>query len=52
MATETPIYVLFFIPSCKYCNNLMNKLKTKPELLKKFNLYGGHFLKIKLLFVM
>ena len=38
MATETPIYVLFFTPSCKYCNNLMNKLKTKPELLKKFNL--------------
>ena len=34
---ETPIYVLFYIPSCKFCNNLIGKLKTKPELLKKFN---------------
>ena len=35
---EKPIYVLFFTPSCKFSNNLLSKLKSKPELLKKFNL--------------
>jgi hypothetical protein len=34
---EKPEYVLFMTPSCKWCNEIINKLKTKPELVKKFN---------------
>jgi len=35
---EKPIYVLFFTNNCKFCNKLINTLKSKPELLKKFNM--------------
>ena len=31
-------YVLFMSPGCKFCGNFINKLKTKPELIKKFNI--------------
>jgi hypothetical protein len=31
-------YVLFMSPECKFCVNFMNKLRTKPELVKKFNI--------------
>jgi hypothetical protein len=31
-------FVLFMSPGCKYCNNIIGKLKTKPELMKKFNI--------------
>jgi hypothetical protein len=34
---EKPEYVLFATPNCKFCNNFINKLKAKPDLLKKFN---------------
>jgi len=37
MATDRPEFVLFMVPDCKFCINFINKLKTKPELLKKFN---------------
>ena len=33
-----PEFVLFYLSNCKYCINFMSKLKTKPELLSKFNL--------------
>ena len=35
---EKPEFVLFMTPSCKFCNNFMNKLKPKADLLKKFNI--------------
>jgi hypothetical protein len=35
---ERPIYVFFYMKNCKFCNNLLIKLKQKPEMLKKFNL--------------
>lgn len=31
-------YVLFMSPGCKYCGSFMNKLKQKPELMKKMNI--------------
>ena len=31
-------FVLFMSPGCKYCNNIIGKLKTKPELMKKFSI--------------
>jgi hypothetical protein len=34
---EKPEYVLF-TTNCKFCNNFINKLKVKPDLLKKFNI--------------
>jgi len=38
MATDRPEFVLFMVPTCKFCVNFINKLKSKPELLKKFNI--------------
>jgi hypothetical protein len=42
MSTSGPAekveFVLFMSPGCKFCNNFINKLKTKPELIKKFNI--------------
>ena len=40
MATpsEKPEFVLFLTPNCKFCNNFINKLKSKPELAAKFNI--------------
>jgi len=35
---EKPEFVLFMTPSCKFCNNFINKLKTKQDLFKKFNI--------------
>jgi len=35
---EKPEFVLFMIPDDKFCINFHNKLKTKPELFKKFNI--------------
>lgn len=34
---EKPDYVLFISPQCKFSMNFISKLKTKPELMKKFN---------------
>jgi len=31
-------FVLFMSPGCNFCMNFMNKLKTKPELMKKINI--------------
>ena len=31
-------FVLFMSPGCKYCGNIVNKLKSKPDLMKKFNI--------------
>jgi nicotinic acid phosphoribosyltransferase len=36
--SEKPIYVLFYMNNCKFCKNLISKIKQKPELLKKINL--------------
>jgi len=30
-------FVLFISPGCKFSNNFISKLRTKPDLLKKFN---------------
>jgi len=30
-------FVLFVSQNCKFCGNFLNKLKTKPDLVKKFN---------------
>ena len=40
MATNTdkPEFVLFMIPDDKFCFNFISKLKTKQELIKKFNI--------------
>jgi hypothetical protein len=35
---EKPEYVLFVSQECKYCMNFINKVKSKPELLRKFNI--------------
>jgi hypothetical protein len=35
---EKPEYVLFIMKSCKFCNNFITRLKTKPELFSKFNI--------------
>jgi hypothetical protein len=35
---EKPEFVLFMSPECKFSMNFINKLKTKPELMKKFNI--------------
>jgi hypothetical protein len=34
---EKPEFVLFMSPTCKWSNQIINKLKTKPDLVKKFN---------------
>ena len=31
-------YVLFMSPGCKFCVSFMNKLKQKPDLMKKMNI--------------
>ena len=36
--TEKPEYVLFMVHTDKFCINFINKLKTKPDLMKKFNI--------------
>jgi hypothetical protein len=42
MSSQAPAekveFVLFMSPGCKYSMNFINKLKTKPELMKKFNI--------------
>jgi len=43
---EKPEFVLFMSPSCKFCNNFLIKLKTKPELMKKFNVVNIDALQI------
>ena len=35
---DKPEFVVFMSPKCKYSMNFMNKLKTKAELIKKFNI--------------
>ena len=35
---EKPQFVLFMSPNCKFSMNFVNKLKQKPELMKKFNI--------------
>ena len=35
---KKPDYVLFFMDNCDYCKKILSLLKTKPELLAKFNL--------------
>jgi hypothetical protein len=35
---EKKDFVLFYSPNCKFCKNLLTKLKTKQELLNKINL--------------
>ena len=35
---EKPDFVVFMSPKCKFCMNFMNKLKSKTELIKKFNI--------------
>jgi hypothetical protein len=35
---DKPEFVLFMINGDQFCNNFITKLKTKPELLKKFNI--------------
>jgi len=37
-AQEKKEFVLFFSPECKFSKNFISKLKSKPELFKKFNL--------------
>jgi hypothetical protein len=34
---EKPEFVVFMSPKCKFCMNFMGKLKSKTELIKKFN---------------
>jgi hypothetical protein len=36
--SDKPEYVLFILRNCEYCNNFGTKLKSKPELFKKFNI--------------
>jgi hypothetical protein len=42
---EKPEFVLF-ISNCKFSNNFINRLKTKPELMKKFNILDVDALKV------
>ena len=35
---DKPEFVLFYSSDCKFCNNFINKLKTKQELFVKFRL--------------
>jgi hypothetical protein len=35
---QKPEYVLFFMNNCEYCKKIIGMLKTKEELLKKFNI--------------
>jgi hypothetical protein len=35
---QKPEYVLFISQGDKFCSNFLNKLKPKPELIKKFNI--------------
>jgi hypothetical protein len=35
---QKPEYVLFFMENCGFCKKLLTLLKTKPELMKKFNM--------------
>jgi hypothetical protein len=35
---EKPEFVLFMSPNCKFSMNFITRLKTKPELMKKFNI--------------
>ena len=35
---EKPEFVLFFMKEDKFCNSFLSKLRTKQELIKKFNL--------------
>ena len=37
MADQKMEYVLFYMDSCSYCQKISGLLKSKPELLKKFN---------------
>jgi len=37
-SVEKPEFVLFYMNNCKFCNNFIKKLNTKPELLTKVNL--------------
>ena len=36
--TDKPEFVLFMISTDKFCVNFLNKLKTKPDLMKKINI--------------
>lgn len=36
--TETPEFVLFMTPTCKFCKNFIDKIKPKPDLIKKINI--------------
>ena len=36
--SDKPIYVLFMALDCQFCHTLLNKLKPKEELMKKFNI--------------
>jgi len=36
--TDKPEFVLFMVNGDKFCNNFISKLKSKQELLKKFNI--------------
>jgi len=38
MGTPTKPEFVLFISNCKFSNNFLNKLKTKEELIKKFNI--------------
>ena len=38
MATDKPEFVCFIVNGDKYCNNFLSKLKSKQDLLKKFNI--------------
>jgi hypothetical protein len=44
-APEKPEFVLF-VSNCKFSNNFINRLKTKPELFKKFNIVNVDTLKV------
>jgi len=35
---QKPEYVLFFMNNCEYCKKIIGMLKSKEELLKKFNI--------------
>jgi len=35
---EKPEYILLFMNNCEYCKKIIGMLKTKEELLKKFNI--------------
>jgi hypothetical protein len=37
-SAQKPVFVLFMMPSCEYSNTFLGKLKSKEELIKKFNI--------------